>query len=174
MEKEVEKKTIFRGNILNIEKYKVKLIDNTIASREVARFSGAVGVVLFSENRIVLVEQFRFPLGERILEIPAGRLENEEPLHCATREVKEETGYSCKNIEKLTEIYTSPGFSDEVIHIFKADVKDHGEPKPDPGEFVDVVELSIEECLKRIKNGDIKDSKTIAGILFAVKLKEGD
>ncbi|MFO7881423.1 MAG: NUDIX hydrolase [Kosmotogaceae bacterium] len=174
MEKEVEKKVIFRGNILSVEKYRVRLIDNTIASREVARFSGAVAVVLFNGNKIVLVEQFRFPMGKRVLEIPAGRLENEDPLHCAIREVKEETGYSCKNIEKLTKIFTSPGFSDEVIHIFKADVKDHGEPQPDPGEFVEVMELSVEECLKKIYTGEIKDSKTIAGILFAVKLKEGD
>ncbi len=174
MEKEIDKKVIFKGNILNIEKYKVKLIDDTVASREVARFSGAVAVVLFNKNNIVLVEQFRFPLGKRVLEIPAGRLENERPLDCAIREVKEETGYSCKNIDKLTEIYTSPGFSDEIIHIFKADVKDQGEPQPDPGEFVEVVELTMEECLKKIFSGEIKDSKTIAGILFAVKLKEGD
>ncbi|TYB95703.1 MAG: NUDIX hydrolase [Kosmotoga sp.] len=174
MEKEIDREVIFKGNILNIEKYRVKLIDNTVASREVARFSGAVAVVLFNENNIVLVEQFRFPVGKRVLEIPAGRLENEDPVHCATREVKEETGYSCRNIDKLTEIYTSPGFSDEVIHIFRADVKDHGEPQPDPGEFVDVIELSVIECLKRIKNGEIKDSKTIAGILFALKLKEGE
>ncbi|MFW6120335.1 MAG: NUDIX hydrolase [Petrotogales bacterium] len=174
MEKEIEKNVIFEGNILNIVKYKVKLIDDTVSSREVVRFSGAVAVVLFNKNNVVLVEQFRFPVGERVLEIPAGRLENENPLECAIREVKEETGYSCKNIDKLTEIYTSPGFSDEIIHIFKADVKEQGEPQPDPGEFVVVVELPLEECLKKIFSGEIKDSKTIAGVLFAVKLKEGD
>ncbi|OAA31060.1 ADP-ribose pyrophosphatase [Kosmotoga arenicorallina S304] len=169
-EKSIQCKEIFTGNIIKVEKHRVKLIDGSESHREVVRHQGAVAVVPVFGDKIILVKQFRFPVNQFLLEIPAGKLEEgEEPELCAVRELKEETGYKAMKLTKLSEMYTSPGFSDEKIHIFLAEVIPDGEPEPDSGEFIEKIELSFQDIVKEILSGKILDGKTIAGVLMAEK-----
>jgi len=109
---------------------------------------------------------------EIIFEIPAGRLETKEtPKNCALRELAEETGYSVGSLEELISFYPSPGFSNEVIHIFLARDLTEGNAQPDEDEYLEVLKIPLEEALKMVDQGIIKDSKTIIGLLMAAKIK---
>lgn len=134
--------------------------------REVVHHPGACGVVAFTpEGEVVLVRQFREPVRQELLEIPAGifDVEGEEGATCAARELLEETGYRALNIERVATIYTSPGFTDERIDLFTADAEATG----DGGEeAVEVVTLPLGRVLESIKRGDILDAKTVTGLLF--------
>jgi len=173
-EKSIRCETIFNGSIIKVEKHKVELSDGSESYREVVRHQGAVAVVPIFGDKIILVKQFRFPVEQFLLEIPAGKLEkDEEPELCAIRELREETGYNAQKLTKLGELYTSPGFSDEKIHVFLAEVVPDGEPEPDPGEFVEKIELSFKGIVEDVLSGKILDGKTVAGILMAEKYLTG-
>ncbi|AKI97219.1 NUDIX domain-containing protein [Kosmotoga pacifica] len=174
MEKSLKCENIFNGNIIKVERHRVELQDGSESYREVVRHKGAVAVVPVFEDKVVLVKQFRFPVNEELLEIPAGKLEEgEDPYDCAIRELKEETGFVAQEIQKIGELYTSPGFSDEKIHIFLARVVPYGEPEPDFGEFIEKVELPFQDIVKLIISGKILDGKTVAGILLSEKYLSG-
>ncbi len=173
MEISLHKEEIFSGRILKLERHLVRLTDDSEAYREVVRHPGAVAVVAFKGEELLLVRQYRFPVQKFMLEMPAGKLDSgESPEDCARRELLEETGYGPVELEKLTVIETSPGFSDEAIHIFTCEVEKIGESDPDEGEFVEPVFMKIEEVVKRITDGSISDSKTISGVLLALRRKE--
>jgi len=112
-----------------------------------------------------LIKQFRHADGGFIYEITAGKLHpGEDPMHCAARELEEEIGYVAGRIELLTSILTAPGFTDEVIHIYKATGMTAGRQQLDRDEVLEVLEISLEEAIKMIKAGTIRDAKTIVGL----------
>lgn len=166
-EKTVKSERIYKGKIINVRVDTVELLDKKYSKREIVEHPGAVGIIPITSNKdIVLVRQFRKAVEEALLEIPAGLIEyKEEPSQCAIRELKEETGYTANKLKKLFEYYSSPGFSDEKIHIYLADDIIAGTAQPDEGEYIRIVKMPIDEALKKVKTGEIKDSKTIIAIL---------
>lgn len=165
-EETLSTKTIFSGKIIDVNLTEVKLPNGKKAEREIVKHPGAVGILAITEeNKIVLIKQFRKAIDKTIIEIPAGKLEkNEDPKDCAFRELKEETGYKATEMIPLTKIYTSPGFANEVIHLYKAEGIKAGESKPDEDEFVELLELSFVEIEELITSGELIDAKTLIAI----------
>ncbi|PNR94561.1 NUDIX domain-containing protein [Petrotoga sp. 9PWA.NaAc.5.4] len=163
-EKDISKETIFKGKILNLEKHYVELPNKQISSREVVIHPGAVAVLpIDNEGNIYLVKQFRFPIKRVLIEIPAGKFDSaeENPLECGKRELEEEVGMKAKKWEYMGYIYTTPGFSNEKIHLYSAtDLIDVG-ANPDEDEFVEILKVKANEIEQMIRNGQITDSKTI-------------
>jgi ADP-ribose pyrophosphatase len=115
-----------------------------------------------------MVRKFRYPFQEWVLELPAGKLdEGEDPQNCASRELTEETGYRAKNITKLGHIYTTPGFCNEILHIYLAEKLTPGAHAREEGEEgMEVFEFTIAEIKEKIRNGEIVDAKSISGIMM--------
>jgi ADP-ribose pyrophosphatase len=172
-EKTIKSQTIYEGNIIRLQLDQVTLPDGRTSQREIVKHPGAVAVVAITdENKLVLVRQFRKPLEKTILEIPAGKLEpGEDPRVCAFRELEEETGYRAEEMTPLVSFYTSPGFADEIIHLYVASGLHRGEARPDQDEFVELVELTLPEAWQRIADGEICDAKTVAAV-YHWQLKE--
>lgn len=168
-EKTMKSEKLYEGKILTLRVDTVELPNRKYSKREIVEHSGAVAIVpVTDKNEIVMVKQYRKAIEDYLLEIPAGMLEyNEEPLDCAKRELKEETGYEAKNMELLCEIYTSPGFSTEKVYIFLARDLKEGEPDLDEGEHLEVERIEIKKLIDMILKNEIKDSKSINGILMA-------
>ncbi len=165
----VESEIIFRGKVFEIQVDKIKYDSGNTAPREVVLHNGGAVVLAKTESgKIILIKQFRYPFKEELWELPAGKLEKgEDPLVCAGRELKEETGYSAKRITKLGSIFTSPGFCREELHIFYAEGLTEGNHAREEGEEgMTVHEFSPEEITQMIMKGEIKDSKTIAGMFY--------
>lgn len=162
---------IFNGRIITVHEDTVTLENGTTASREVVDHPGGVAVVGLTENNeILMVRQFRYPYKETIYEIPAGKLEKgEDPLEAGKREFLEECGATASVFEPLGEIYPTPGYCNEIIRIFYAEGLDFGEQSLDDDEFLEVVKMPLNECVDKIISNEIKDAKTIIGVL---KLKE--
>lgn len=173
-EKTMKTEKIYEGKVVNLRIDTVELPDKKYSKREIVEHPGAVGIVPITEdNYIIMVKQFRKPVEKFLFEIPAGKLEvNEEPRETALRELNEETGFNATRVEYLMEFYTSPGFSNERVHLFLATELVQGERCPDVGEFIEVVEIKMEDALKMIERGEIVDSKTIIGINLADKYLE--
>ncbi|HHU90621.1 MAG TPA: NUDIX hydrolase [Clostridiaceae bacterium] len=166
-EKTISAELKYKGNIIDVEKIMVELPDGKLASRDVVRNAGASVVVPVINDEIILVQQFRKPPEKIFIELPAGKLEDgEDPAVCAARELKEETGYSAKKLEKIMELYPAPAFSDEILHVYLATELIKGEASPDEGEFITAKAYKITEALSMIDKGIINDSKTVAGILY--------
>ncbi len=173
-EKTISEKTIFNGRIIDLVLKDVELPDGKTSKREIINHPGAVAIIAVTESKkIVLIKQFRKPLEKTIIEIPAGKLEKgEDPLKCAKRELEEETGYKPKEIEAVTSFYTSPGFADELVHIYFTDKLELGEVNRDDDEFLDVLEVTLEEAEALIEKQLIHDAKTVYAIQY-LKLKGG-
>ncbi|MBO8126401.1 MAG: NUDIX hydrolase [Firmicutes bacterium] len=176
-EKTVSTEVIYQGNIIDVRKETVQLPNGALSQREIVAHSGAAAVVaLTEEGRLVLVRQYRKAVEKALWEIPAGKLDGpEDPLECAKRELAEETGYQAEKWTKLTSIYTTPGFSDEVIHIFLATglTPDDSGGGGDEDEFVEVGIFSQEEIRAKIRSGELSDAKSLAG-LCAFWVAEGE
>jgi len=166
-EKMLTSEYVFCGKILQVRLDSVQLPDGRTASREVVEYSGAVAIVaLDSERRVALVRQYRYAVGEELLEIPAGKLEeNEEPLACAKRELAEETGFSATNWRLLCSFYTSPGAANEIMHLFLATGLVPIKANKDSDEFLEIELVPLEQALEMIAGGQIKDGKSLAGLL---------
>ncbi|PRR80888.1 NUDIX hydrolase [Clostridium vincentii] len=164
----IETKEVYKGDFLVIENLKVKLPDGNVGRRDVVRHPGAVAILAFIDKEtILLVEQFRIALNKTMLEIPAGKLEKGEiPLECAHRELEEETGYKAGKIEYLGTIATGAGFTDEIIHIYKASELFKGIKGGDEDEFIEVTKYKIQEVEAMIKSGEIIDAKTISSLMY--------
>jgi len=133
--------------------------------RDVVRFGQSVAVVPLLDGKVVLIRQFRAPVGGWVLEIPAGRVEqSEDPEEAATRELIEEIGYRPRKLEKLISLYMSPGYSDEVLHVYLATDLEYVGSSPEPGELIEVVKLELEEALEKVLSG-IADAKTTVALL---------
>lgn len=173
-EKTISSQDIFKGRIVKLRVDTVSLPDGRESTREVIEHAGAVAIVaLDKDGQIVMVRQYRKPVEQVLLEIPAGTMEpNEEPLLCAQRELREETGYSAGNWQKILSYYSAPGFTDEQLHLYLATDLSDGEVEPDEDEFVETVYLPLEQAYKLIFEGQIKDGKSIIGIQYALNIRE--
>jgi len=168
-EKTIKSDVVFKGKMISLRVDTVNLPENKLATREIVDHPGAVAIVpITNEEKIIMVKQYRKPIEDFLLEIPAGKLEyNESPILCAHRELHEETGFIANRLEHMLTIFTSPGFSNEKIEIFIAKDLTEGEAKPDEDEYLLVESYSLPELIRMIFDGSIKDSKTITGILVA-------
>ncbi len=165
-------KTIYVGRVVHLHVDTVLLPNGVTVDLEVIRHPGASAVVpLKDDGTVVLIRQFRHATGGYIYEIPAGKLNpGEDPLHCAERELEEEIGYCAKRFELLSSIYTAPGFTDEVIHIYRGTGLTKGRQNLDRDEVLEVVELPLRKAVDMVRLGEIRDAKTIVGLQSAYLL----
>lgn len=171
-EETVSQKEIFNGYIINVHVDDIKTEDGKPAKREVVDHNGGVCVaVITNENEIMLVKQFRYPYGEVLVEVPAGKLEKgEDPFDAMKREQLEETGTTGKNYISLGKLYPTPGYCSEVIHMWACRVDEYAEQKLDEGEFLEVIKMPLEKAVEMVLNNEIPDSKTQVCILKAAAL----
>ncbi len=158
---------LYRGRVIRLRLDQVRLPNKQITQREVVEHHGAVAIVaLDAQNRVLMVRQYRSGAGRELLEIPAGTLEEgEDPALCATRELKEETGYHAAHWQALGYFYSTPGFSDEKMHLFVArDITD-GIATPEADEFIQLELVPFADALALIPSGEIVDAKTMIGLL---------
>jgi ADP-ribose pyrophosphatase len=174
-EKTINSEQIYQGKIIDLQVDEVSLPNGKTSKREIIKHPGAVAVIaLTKEGKIVMVEQYRKALEKSIVEIPAGKLEKgEEPKKTAERELEEETGYGCKNMKHLISFYTSPGFADELVHLYIAEdiYKMENASGADEDEFVELLEISLEEAVQMIEEQRIYDAKTAYAVQY-LQLKE--
>lgn len=170
-EKTIATKPIYDGKIISLQVDDVRLPDGNEAKREIVKHPGAVAVIpVTNEGKIILVRQYRKALERTLVEIPAGRIEpDEDPMLTATRELEEETGLGTKDIAYLQSFATSPGFADEIIHLYVAKgLYPIEEPAAgDEDEFIERLEITIEEAEEMVGSGEIYDAKTSFAILYA-------
>lgn len=165
----------YEGRIINLRVDEARLPDGTTAAREVIEHPGGVGVLaLTDEGEVLLVQQFRYPYGEITTEIPAGKRDRgEDPLETGKRELAEETGATADRFTPLGVIYPTPGYCDEIIHLYLATGLHFAEMHPDEDEFLDVLRLPLAALVERVMAGDIPDAKTQIAALKAWYLTEG-
>ena len=168
-ERKLSSEMKFDGKLVKVT-YDIADVNGKEAWREVVHHPGASAVVAIDEdNRIIMEKQFRYALNDYLLEIPAGKLDaGEDPLVCAKRELEEETGIIASEWISLGTIATSPGFCNEVIHLYVAKGLSKGEIHWDEDEYVEVERYTFDELLQRIKEETIKDSKTLSALLLAM------
>ena len=168
--------TIFHGKVFDVKVDEIEYNGTgNKASRQVAIHpGGAVILPVKDDGKIVLISQYRYPFNEVIYELPAGKLEKgEDPKDCATRELIEETGYSSNTITKLGKIFTTPGFCNEILHLYLAEDLIAGEHAREEGEEgMQMFEMTLDEIDKKIQDGEIVDAKTICGIsMYKLNMK---
>ncbi|MDY0405643.1 NUDIX hydrolase [Virgibacillus sp. 179-BFC.A HS] len=169
-EKTLETEKIFSGKVVNLQVDKVLLPDGNTATRELIKHPGAVAVIaLNNDHKIVFVKQYRKPCERSLVEIPAGKLEpGEDPVQAAKRELEEETGYQAKELEYVTSFYSSPGFADELLHIYLAtDIEKATHPlQGDADEFIEILELTLQQAKQYVAQQKICDAKTNYAVLY--------
>ena len=164
-ESKISSELLYDGKIMKVFLDEVLLPDGKKAKREYVNHSGGAAVLFIKEGCVALVKQFRYAYGKEIYEIPAGKIDcGEEPERAALRELEEETGYRASKAEKLLEIYPSPGYTDEIIHIFKVNQAEFVGEKLDEGEFLNCEFMPLDWVVKRIESGEICDAKTVSAI----------
>lgn len=159
-------KSIYHGKVITVNIDTVTLPNGVTVDLEMVRHPGAAAVVPLKEDgTVILIRQFRHAAGGFIYEIPAGKLHpGEDPKACAARELEEEIGYLAGRLELLSSIFTAPGFTDEVIHIYKATAMTKGRQHLDRDEVLEVVEMPLQEAMDMIRVGTIRDAKTMVGL----------
>lgn len=169
LEKTVASEEIFEGQIIKVRRDTVKLPNGGLSTREIVEHPGGVAVVaLDQDNCVYMVRQYRHPFEQVILEIPAGKLDqNEDPFDCCVRELQEETGLTAGQFDYLGAFMLSPGFCREWIHIYLARDLSAGQAHLDPDEFLEVEKLPLETLMDMIMNNQLEDAKTVIGILKA-------
>lgn len=168
-EKELETTEIYRGRIIYVHSDRVSLPDGTQGLREIVEHSGGVAILPLGEDGTVYcVRQYRYAVGEHLLELPAGKLEpGETPLACAVRELGEETGFTAEKYTYLGAGYPSPGYCRETIHLYLAEGLRPGPSHTDEGEFLDVERYPLAQLEEMIMRGEITDAKTVIAVLKA-------
>ena len=168
-EEMVSQETVYEGVIVNVRRDKARLMDGRITNREVVEHPGGVAVfAMDDQGRVALVRQYRYPMGEETLELPAGKLEpGEDPRDSGLRELAEETGLVPGTFEDMGCLYSSPGILAERIYLYFAKDLTQGPTHPDEGEFVETVWLPYQDLVDKARRGEIKDGKTLVGILKA-------
>ncbi len=166
-EKTLSSKSVFDGRILHITLDEVELPNGKKSKREVVNHPGGVAVAaLDGDNNLLFVRQFRYPYKEIVLELPAGKLEKgSTPLENGKRELLEETGAEGYSYISLGQVYPSPGYTAEIIHLYACRVKSEGESKPDDGEFLNVEKIPLDKAVEMVLNNMIPDAKTQIAVL---------
>ena len=165
-------RAVYKGKIFTLDHDTVRFPDGSDAEMDILRHPGASAIVPFMNDphgedpQLLLLRQYRYAAGGYIYEVPAGRLDGDEsPSDCAVRELKEETGCTAESMKPLFTMFTTPGFTDEKIHVFMASGLVHGEAAREADEFVDVVIMRLAEALELIRTGEIMDAKTALSLL---------
>jgi ADP-ribose pyrophosphatase len=172
-ERFVSGEQVFDGTLLKVRRDRVRLPDGSEGTREYIRHPGAVAIVpLFDDGRLLLERQFRYPHGREFIEVPAGKLEPDEPhLATAKRELLEETGYKAEEWTRLGVIHTAIAYTDEAIEIFLARKLSHAGRKLDQGEFLETLVVPFDEAIAMIRDGRITDAKTVAALLWVKQFR---
>ena len=172
-EKTISAEQIFQGKVFSVHVDEVSLPDSKTACREVVDHPG--GVCIAAEDargRLLFVRQYRYPCKRVMLELPAGKLEpGEYPLQAAKRELREETGARSEHFVYLGKVFGSPGFCNEVIHLYYTKIESIGETQFDEGEFLTTEAISAEEAIHMAAEGRIEDGKTIAALMRLLPLR---
>ncbi|MDR1060474.1 MAG: NUDIX hydrolase [Clostridiales bacterium] len=165
----IERRDVAQGKVIRFEQLKVRLPDGAESTRDVVRHPGGCVIVPIGEDgSLYLVRQYRVAIGAVTLEFPAGKLEpGEPPEACARRELLEETGFSAGSMRRVLSVCSTPGFCDEIIHVFIAEQLAAGAPSPDEGEFVKLERMRLDALMGMVRSGGIMDAKTVIGILLA-------
>ncbi len=164
----VSSRTIYEGKIFTIKQDEIVLENGKTATRDILEHNGACAMLPIDEDgKIILVRQYRHPIKQTILELPAGKLEvGEDPEECAIRELEEEIGYKSNDFSFMFKTDIAVGYSSEVIYIYLAKGLEATGQKLDEDEFLEIEKYSVDEVMSMIKSGEITDSKTIAGVLY--------
>jgi ADP-ribose pyrophosphatase len=170
-EKTLSSQTIYEGKIISLRLEEVELPDGNRAKRELVQHPGAVALIpITNEGKIILVKQYRKSLNRTLIEIPAGRIEvGEDPKITALRELEEETGYGAREVTYIQSFATSPGFANEIIHLYLAEnlYEIENPAAGDEDEFIELLEATIDEAEEMVATGDIYDAKTAFAVIYA-------
>jgi ADP-ribose pyrophosphatase len=176
----VESRRVYTGKIISVDVDTVRFPDGSTGELEMIRHPGASAIVPFlsdprgEDPQVLMIRQYRYAADGYLYEIPAGRLDQgENPRDCAVRELKEETGCTAEHFDHLLTMYTTPGFTDEKIHLFMATGLVAGETKHEVDEFLDLHPMRLSRALEMVEAGEIQDAKTIIGLLFAAGFRSG-
>jgi ADP-ribose pyrophosphatase len=169
-------RTGYQGKLLTLKEDQVALPDGSTGTREYVLHQGAAMVIpLFKDGSILLERQFRYPLRAHFLELPAGKIDpGEEPLAAARRELLEETGYTAADWRRLATLYPCVGYSTEKLELFVARGLTHEGHPGEEGEFLECIRLGLDQALDLVQAGEINDTKTMLGLLWADKLRKGE
>ena len=167
VEEFVKGKTVWKGRAVDFRVDTVRLPDGKLATREYLDHPGAVGVVpLLPGGGVVMVRQYRHPVGQVTLELPAGKLDHgESVMTCLRRELREETGYAARKFTPLLRYWPTPAFANEILHLYVAEGLTPGKMGTDEDEFLECVTVPFKKALDLVRRGKIKDSKTVVGLL---------
>jgi len=176
----IRSRRAYTGKVISLDVDEVLFPDGSVGELEMIRHPGASAIVPFlsdplgEDPQILLIRQYRHAADGYLYEIPAGRLDpGEDPTTCALRELKEETGCSATGMERLFTLYTTPGFTDEKIHVFMATGLEAGQSSREADEFLDLHPLPLSRALRMIEVGEIQDAKTALGLLFTAGFRAG-
>jgi ADP-ribose pyrophosphatase len=174
----IRSRRVHTGKIITLDTDTVRFPDGSVGEMDMIRHPGASAIVPFVSDatghdpQLMLIRQYRYAANQYLYEIPAGRLDpGEEPRDCARRELREETGCTAQIIDFLFTMYTTPGFTDERIHLFMATGLERGETAHEADEFMTIETVTLSQALRMIREGEIKDAKTALGILFAAEFR---
>ncbi len=169
-----DSRRVYTGRVISLDVDTVSFPNGTVGELEMVRHPGASAVVPFLDDpagdnpQVLLIRQYRYASGGYLYEIPAGRLDpGETPIECATRELREETGYSASQMDELTTFFTTPGFTDERIHLFMATGLEPGSSSLESDEILDLHPTPLELAVKMVTHGEIIDGKSMLGILLS-------
>jgi ADP-ribose pyrophosphatase len=175
-ETRIDGELVYDGHFLKIQRDTIALPDGKHTAREYVLHPGAAVIMpMLDDGRLLMERQFRYPLHQVMIEFPAGKIDhNEDPLHSAQRELKEETGYTASEWHFVTRIHNAIAYSDEHLDLYLARGLTAGTPELDEGEFLDTYIATLDELLQGVREGKITDVKTVIGIFWLDKLRSGD
>jgi ADP-ribose pyrophosphatase len=176
----VSTRRVYTGRVINLDVDTVRFPNGSVGELEMIRHPGASAVVPFlsdpagDDPQVMLIRQYRYAAERYLYEVPAGRLDADEPPDvCARRELREETGCEAERVEHLTTIYTTPGFTDEKIHLFMAVGLTRGDMAHEADEFIEVETMLLSRALSLVERGEIQDAKTALALLYAAGFRAG-
>lgn len=169
-EKTIVKNYVYKGKILNLRNDEVLLPDGKTSKREIVEHSGGSAIYCENDGKVLLVKQFRYAYKKDVYELPAGKVNaGENPADTAVRELEEECGVKANRVELMFEIYPSPGYTDEVIRVYRATCLTQTKAHLDEGEFLAAKWFDKNELKKMIARGEINDGKTLVALLSELK-----